>query len=975
MTFFSAGTNASNFTALAWNNNNLFFQNYTSGSQVTATSSAVFRDPSAWYHVVLAIDTTQATAADRAKIYVNGVQQAGFSGSSFSLNQQFWINFTYRHTLSARSLSSIDSYTDQYMAEVYLIDGQALTPSSFGSTNDQTGVWQPIAYTGTYGTNGFYLPFSNTASTSTLGYDFSGNSNNWTTNNISLTTGTSIQTFSTVGTTSWTAPTGVTSVSYLVVAGGGGGGGYGGDNVGGGGGGAGGMRTGTLTVNPGTTYTVTVGAGGGPGTIGSDSIFSSITSTGGGRGGQPAGGNGGSGGGAGAATGSGSAIGLGTAGQGNNGALGFGDWGTTTTTGGGGGGAGGAGGAASGTTPGTGGAGSASSITGVSVTYAAGGAGAYGASSGGGTSGTANTGNGGEARGGQGGGSAGSGGSGIVILSWANGSTSTYDSMVDVPTQWIPYNTAGDTGALWRGNYCTLNPAVPKSYCTQTEGNLKSSGTSSTDNDTSVATMGVSSGKWYWENTINSISSSVYPILGAGRILIGNFAGQYPGIGLVGGFGLVVGNGNILKEGSIVTTVSALTANDVVGFALNLDALTCAIYRNNSLIYTVTSLTAGTYYPMANEYTSSSTFHNYGQRPFAYAPPSGFLTLNTRNLPTPTIGTTSTTQANDNFNAIIYTGNGSTQTVTGLDFTPGMLWIKDRSAVTNHQVNDQVRGVGRELQPDATTAETNNNIVTAFNSNGFSLSSNGNVNANGDAYVAWTWKAAGAGSSNTDGTITSTVSANTSAGFSIVTYTGTGSNATVGHGLGVAPSMVIVKQRSSPTASWRVYHQAIGNTGAVYLNTTVATETNSIFWNNTSPTSTTFSLGTDGGVNGSTNTYVAYCFAQVSGYSAFGSYFGNGSTDGTFVFTGFNPKFLIIKNSTATGEWHTWDSARSPNNVNSKTLRPNNSNAETDSSDYSIDFLSNGFKVRNASNLDNQSGQTFIYMAFAESPFKYALAR
>jgi hypothetical protein len=964
------------------------------GTNYVLATTQVFRDPSAWYHIVVALDTTQATSSNRVKVYVNGTQVTAFSTANYPpQNSTPIMGSAVSHAIGRVGESGYEYYYDGLFGEFYYVDGQALTPSSFGSTNDQTGVWQPIAYTGTYGTNGFYLPFSNTASTATLGNDFSGNSNNWTTNNISLTTGTSIQTFSTTGTTSWTAPAGVTSVSYLVVAGGGGGGGYGGDNVGGGGGGAGGMRTGTLTVNPGTTYTVTVGAGGGPGTIGSDSVFSSITSTGGGRGGQPAGGNGGSGGGAGAATGSGSAIGLGTAGQGNNGALGFGDWGTTTTTGGGGGGAGGAGGAASGTTPGTGGAGSASSITGVSVTYAAGGAGAYGASSGGGTSGAANTGNGGQARGGQGGGSAGSGGSGIVILSWANGSTSTYDSMTDVPTQWIPYNTAGDTGALYRGNYCVLNPLDYGSRSTSTfgGGNLNVSNSNGGSADSLYrSTFGLSSGKWYFETVFTTIYNTegfVGICRGADYFTLKLNSNPYYNGSLI--YYAYRADGTKYDSGSATSYGATWTANDVIGVAFDADAGTIVFYKNGVSQGTAYSGLSGTWFPtVLNGGGNSAIVVNFGQRPFAYAPPSGFKTLNTTNLPTPTIGTTSTTQGNDYFNTVLYTGNGATypssQSITGVGFQPDFTWIKSRSNAYPNFAFDAVRGAGKELVTNDTAAETNKNQLTTFGSDGFSVAvaTDGSLgtNGNGSTFVAWNWKANGAGSSNTSGSINSTVSANASAGFSIVTYTGSGSAATVGHGLGVAPSMIIVKDRDNGTYDWNVYHASLSSptTLKLYLNTTDAETnggTNSGTWNSTAPTSTVFSLGTFLNVNKSGDKFVAYCFAQVAGYSAFGKYTGNGSTDGPFVYTGFRPRFIMFKNTTTGAtNWQINDAARDTYNVMNKRLAPSNGDAEATNFDFG-DFLSNGFKIRQTDQTWNKSGDTYIYACFAESPFKYALAR
>jgi hypothetical protein len=332
-------------------------------------------------------------------------------------------------------------------------------------------------------------------------------------------------------------------------------------------------------------------------------------------------------------------------------------------------------------------------------------------------------------------------------------------------------------------------------------------------------------------------------------------------------------------------------------------------------------------------------------------------------------------------NAVLYTGTGSPLSVTGVGFKPDWVWAKKRSATDDHVTSDALRGVQKDLTPNSTAAEaTNTNGLQSFDSDGFSIGSGSGSGVwggnSGATYVAWNWKASNAaGVTNTAGSITSTVSANTTSGFSIVTYTGTGSNATVGHGLGVAPSMMIVKNRTSGTTDvWCVYHSSLGATQVIILNRTDATVTASTGWNNTAPTSSVFSIGTLADVNRSTNTYVAYCFAAVSGFSAFGSYTGNGSTDGPFVYLGFRPEFVMIKNATTAGtSWEMFDSAREPANLVDLELLANSSNAE---GAYTFgDFVSNGFKLRSTNNGVNQSTATLIYMAFAENPFKNALAR
>jgi len=330
--------------------------------------------------------------------------------------------------------------------------------------------------------------------------------------------------------------------------------------------------------------------------------------------------------------------------------------------------------------------------------------------------------------------------------------------------------------------------------------------------------------------------------------------------------------------------------------------------------------------------------------------------------------------------ATTYTGTGATlavsNAVNSVGMQPDLLWIKNRSAANSHQLADSIRGVTKYLFSDATAADdTRTDQVTAFSTSGFSLSAlvvNTAVNNTGNNYVGWQWKAGGTAVSNTAGSITSSVSANTTAGFSVVTYTGNGSTGTVGHGLGVAPSMIIVKSRTSTIDNWQVYHASLGNTQRVTLNSTNAADSPSPgMWNSTSPTISVFSVGNQTGVNAAT-TYVAYCWAPVAGYSAFGSYTGNGSADGPFVYLGFRPRWLMIKSSSAVENWYVWDTARDAYNVASAQLYPNLSNAEA--SAVSIDANSNGFKCRSAT-VVNTSSATYIYAAFAENPLKYANAR
>jgi len=329
--------------------------------------------------------------------------------------------------------------------------------------------------------------------------------------------------------------------------------------------------------------------------------------------------------------------------------------------------------------------------------------------------------------------------------------------------------------------------------------------------------------------------------------------------------------------------------------------------------------------------------------------------------------------------ATLWTGTGSTALVTnavnGVSFQPDLVWTKARSSAYDNQLTDSVRGVNKELQSNGTAVESNFGTVTAFNSNGFTVGTGASSNQSGVTYVNWNWKAGGTAVSNTAGSITSTVSANTTAGFSVVTWTGTASGATVGHGLGVAPKMIIIKNRSS-VANWAVWHTSYGgstNTDYQYLNDTMAKGGGGAAnnWNGTAPTSSVFSVGDTAASNGSSALMVAYVFCAVAGYSAFGSYTGNASTDGPFVYLGFRPKFILFKVTSTAGSWVIHDSSRDPYNASQSDLYPNLSNAEATAN--AMDLLSNGFKLRNTDNTN--AAQTYIYMAFAENPFKYANAR
>ena len=327
---------------------------------------------------------------------------------------------------------------------------------------------------------------------------------------------------------------------------------------------------------------------------------------------------------------------------------------------------------------------------------------------------------------------------------------------------------------------------------------------------------------------------------------------------------------------------------------------------------------------------------------------------------------TTINKPSDYFNTKLYTGTGATQSITGVGFQPDWTWIKQRNGTADHRIVDAVRGVTKDIYSNLTLAEgTNTNGLTAFGSDGFTIGSDGGYNGNTNTYASWNWKANGAGSSNTDGSITSTVSANTTSGFSIVKYTGNDTaGATVGHGLGVKPSMIIFKALDW-AGRWYTYHSTLGATKYMLLNAIDISNTATSFMNNTEPTSSVFTLGTSGHVNDISN-IIAYCFAEKKGYSKFGSYTGNGNADGTFIYTGFKPAFILQKRVDATSNWHIFDIKRDTYNSMNKYLLPNDNGAESTAGAW--DFLSNGFKIRSLDNWQNQSGGSYIYMAFAKAP-------
>ena len=723
----------------------LYFISEEAGGNTLLYSSASFRDFSAWYHFVVSVDTTQSTASDRVKIYVNGERITDWSTEQYQAQDTntFWNH----HDSSFPMYWGVDKdgYSQElqaYLSEIHSIDGQQLDPTYFGETGTY-GDWKPIAYTGSYGTKGYYLNFSNASS---LGADSSGNGNNFTVSNLS-----------------------------------------------------------------------------------------------------------------------------------------------------------------------------------------------------------------------------------------AN------DQVLDSPTN----------------NFATFNRLyLPSSSyngsLVYSEGNLKLYHSGSTD-DIWRGTLAVTSGKYYYEFCVTNNSAYGHWI-GVGDTTAHSNPNYDTVIWQLGTHSTDGGQIRKVINGSDTQLLAGNSSNDanvgdICAIAFDVDAGTVKFYKNNSLIYTATSislddwgvfgkaqggsgrtfglvLNAGQDSSFAGNKTAQGNTDGNNIGDFYYTPPSGYLALCTANLPDPAV------IPSEHFNTVLYTGTATSNSITGIGFQPDFVWLKNRQSGTAwHNLHDAVRGNNKFVFSNATNAENDDgSYLTSFDSDGFTVATADTWwNANGHSYVSWNWKANGSGVSNTNGSITSTVSANQDAGFSIVTYTGNGSGgATVGHGLTQAPEMIIGKSRDS-ALNWAVYHSTTDATDVLTLNTTSATVSNNTAWNNTEPTSSVFSLGTGTRMNTSGDLNIAYCFHSVDGFSKVGSYTGNGSTDGTFVYTGFRPAFVIQKRTDSTSNWVILDNKREGYNPDQDGLDANSSG--TEGTAEQSDFLSNGFKLRNSSNGSNGSGGSFIYIAFAENPFKYTNAR
>jgi len=694
------------------------FFTFSGGLTSDIQTDGVFRDPAAWYHIVVACDTTQSTSSNRVKIYVNGVLQTLSTSTYPSQNYDTSFNTTNAHAIGATASGS--EFFDGYLAEVNFVDGTALAASDFGEY-DSDNVWQPIDYSGSRGTNGFRLDFSDNSSTSALGNDAAG-SNNWTANNFSVTAG-----------------------------------------------------------------------------VGNDSLIDSPMNY--------------------------------TADSGNNG-----------------------------------------------------------------------------------------------------------------------------------GNYCVMNPLTSNGAITFSNGNLDTVNPGGTG-DNPRGTIGVSSGKWYWECEITAFAGGFHVGIATPESKNQGFLGNNAGEWAYGDSGKKYIEGSASNYGASFASVG-----EVVSVVFDADAGTLTFWNDGvSQGQAVSGLTNGPYLPaMYARVGSTGGSWNFGQRPFEYTPPSGYKALCTQNLSDPTIA-----DGSDYFDVKTYSGTGSSQSISGLSFSPDLVWIKNRSVNDTHAILDTHRGTNTVLSSNLTNGDrTEGGSLTAFNSDGFTVGGYNDTNRNNSNFVAWTWDAGSSASSNTDGTMTSSVRANTSAGFSMCTYTSpnSSSNQSFGHGLNAKPDFVIVKNRDS-SYNYDIYHSSLGYNSSLIF-TTAVTRSGAF---SAGPTSTVVNTKHDY-THVNTDDYIAYCWTAVEGFSAFGSYEGNGNADGPFVYTGIRPAFIMVKNTSSADDWCIADTTRSSHNVQDETLFPNSSNAE-DTGSFYIDVLSNGFKPRHSSGKWNSSGHTFIYAAFAEHPFKTARAR
>jgi len=509
-------------------------------------------------------------------------------------------------------------------------------------------------------------------------------------------------------------------------------------------------------------------------------------------------------------------------------------------------------------------------------------------------------------------------------------------------------------------NYATLNPLNVAASQTLSSANLALAATLSRS---APGTIAVSSGKWYFEFAPTGDTGFIgwAPPTLSNSVALDGSSGTPTGALVYGG-----NNGQKYSSGSGSAYGATYTTGAVIGCAFDLNNGTIEFFKNNvsqGVAYTGIS---GTFVPVIAMGNTHSATVKFGATAFTYTPPTGYVALNSSNLPAPAIK-----DGSAHFQTALHTGTGSALTINqsgNSTFTSDFVWTKGRSGATNHVLSNIISGTGKYLSSNATTAETTDaQALTAFGSGSISYGTLAAANTSAATYADWMWKGGSTGVSNTSGSITSTVSVNTTAGFSVVKWTGTGANATVGHGLGSVPKLILIKNAGTGQA-WGVYHVSVGNTSLLHLNSSAAPDASSTYLQNTTPTSSVFSVGSDASVNQSTYTMVAYCWAEVASFSSIGAYTGNGSAEGPFIYTGFKPAFVMFKcSSNAPTGWGMIDGGRDPDNPVNSLLQPNDSNVEGTTDNW--DFTATGFKVRTTWLAANGSGYTVTYIAFASNPF------
>ena len=959
--FFSALTSTNEADIIQFRTNDIFEAYWNGSNSGILNSSAKYRDPSAWYHIVVAVDTTQGTAANRVKYYINGTQITDHSTVVYpSQDYETSVNNNVLHHLGTRVLSSSSrqNYFDGYLAEVHFIDGQALDPTSFGETGTY-GEWKPIEVTGmTYGTNGFYLPFSNTGTKHTITANgdaqhstaqskiggssmyFDGSGDYLTipsTSDFDFGTGDyTLEFWIRNGTANPIMHIDAYDGSGLLIS-------YEGSGYvfrPGNGGGWGLTLTHTVSLDSSNWHHISVVCSSGTTTMYYDGVgvansttvvdvdwAGAVSGIGGRYGGSPI---------------YAPYIGYLDEIRISNSARYTSNFTPSTTAF-------------------TEDANTLllihSDTTNGSTTFTD----DSGVVGGLGTDASSNTNN------------------------WTVNNLAATDQMLDTPTNNFPvfspiYKPTGNTDM------------------TVSDGGLKITSASGADSSIgqswSFGDVGQPK-KWYFETYIGSGGQNI------------GFYIQIDGKTMWDMYGYYLHSSTIVCPSgescsNTARTSGAFASGDLMQIAIDMENGKMWLGKNgtwdgsgdpvagtnwqttitgNNLRMFLNHGASAAYTQVwnfgqdssfAGNKTAQGNADGNGYGDFYYTPPTDFLALCTSNLPDPAV------IPSEHFNTVLWTGTGSSNARTDVGFQPDFTWIKGRSHISNHRLMNSIAGATKYLLSNAPQAEgTDSQVMSSFDSNGFTVGTEDDTNGSSKTFVAWNWKAGGTGVSNTNGSITSTVSANADAGFSIVSYTGTGSNATIGHGLSKAPEMVIVKGRN------QISHWMFGSDGltswvySLKMDNTSAESSDATKWNSTAPTSSVFNVGTEVFTGGSGKTFIAYCFHSVDGYSKMGSYTGNGITDGTFVYTGFRPAYVMIKRASGGVEmWNVFDDARSPYNLVNDYIKANDAGAENvNHTTLNLDFTSNGFKVRGTNTGINTSWATYIFLAFAEQPFKHSNAR